>query len=138
MRGLVPSGAAVIRYEGKRGVVWRIKYADADGRQVMETVGAERGGWTAEKAGRERGGRPAAVERGLRKPRRRTFGELLDAFEEVTLAAKPRKRTTLIDYRAMIRNHLRPAFAGEDLVRLSERPEAFERYAAEKVAGGLS
>jgi len=38
----MPSGACVVRYEGARGVVWRIKYADADGKQVMETVGAER------------------------------------------------------------------------------------------------
>jgi hypothetical protein len=36
----VPRGAAVIRYEGARDVVWRIKYADADGKQTMETIGA--------------------------------------------------------------------------------------------------
>ena len=28
----MPSGACVIRYEGARGVMWRMKYADADGR----------------------------------------------------------------------------------------------------------
>ena len=37
----MPSGAAVVRYEGKRGVVWRIKYADAARQQVMETLGRE-------------------------------------------------------------------------------------------------
>ena len=31
----MPSGACVIRYDGKHGIVWRVKYADADGRQVM-------------------------------------------------------------------------------------------------------
>jgi len=31
--------SAVIRYAGKPGVTWRIKYADADGRQVQETLG---------------------------------------------------------------------------------------------------
>ena len=36
----MPSGAAVIKYEGKRGVVWRVKYNDADGRQVKETLGS--------------------------------------------------------------------------------------------------
>jgi hypothetical protein len=46
----MPRGSAVIRYGGKRGTVWRIKYADADGRQVMETVGSEREGWTQKKA----------------------------------------------------------------------------------------
>ena len=38
------ASGTVIRYDGKRGTVWRIKYADATGRQVMETVGAERDG----------------------------------------------------------------------------------------------
>jgi hypothetical protein len=37
-----------------------------------------------------------------------------------------------------IRNHLRPYFGDEDLARLSQRPEAFERYAGEKIADGLS
>jgi site-specific recombinase XerD len=63
---------------------------------------------------------------------------LADEFEQVTLQAKPRKRSTLIDYRAMLRNHLRPAFEHEDLGRLSQRPELFERYAARKIASGLS
>jgi hypothetical protein len=34
-------GAGVIRYAGKRGVVWRIKYVDAEGTQVQETLGPE-------------------------------------------------------------------------------------------------
>jgi hypothetical protein len=38
----MPDGAAVIRYDGKRGVVWRIKFTDAAGKQVMETLGPER------------------------------------------------------------------------------------------------
>ena len=32
----MPSGACVLEYRGKRGTVWRIKYRDADGRQVHE------------------------------------------------------------------------------------------------------
>ena len=46
----MPSGAAVIRYKGKRGVVWRIKYCDAEGTQVMETLGREADGWSEKKA----------------------------------------------------------------------------------------
>ena len=42
----MPSGACVVRYDGKRGTVWRIKYTDAEGKQVMETLGPEREGWT--------------------------------------------------------------------------------------------
>ena len=61
-------GSAVIPYHGKRGTVWRIKYADADGRQVMETLGLERDGWTRTKAQRALGAREAEVARGMRKP----------------------------------------------------------------------
>ena len=35
----MPRGAAVIRYEGPRGVSWKVKFCDADGRQVKETLG---------------------------------------------------------------------------------------------------
>lgn len=41
---------SVIRYDGARGTVWRIKYADASGTQVMETIGAERDGITRKDA----------------------------------------------------------------------------------------
>jgi hypothetical protein len=43
----MPRGAAVVRYEGKRGAVWRIKYRDAAGKQVLETLGPERSGPSA-------------------------------------------------------------------------------------------
>lgn len=131
-------GSAVIRYDGKRGTVWRIKYADADGRQVMETVGSERDGWTQKKAERALGAKLAAAERGMRKLQRRTFADLAAEFENVALPAKPRKKSTLIDYRATIRNHLLPAFEHDDLVTLSRRPEAFERFTATKLGEGLS
>ena len=65
----MPRGAAVIRYEGPRGVSWRIEYADADGRQVMETVGRERDGFTRKQAEAELRERLVNVERrGWRKP----------------------------------------------------------------------
>lgn len=134
----MPSGAAVVRYEGTRGVVWRIKFADADGRQSMETLGREVDGWSRQKAERELGKRLDAVEKGMRKPKRRTFGDLLDEFEAVTLLAKPRKKSTLVAYRSDIRIHLRPAFEAEDLDRLSRSPERFERYAADKIKAGRS
>lgn len=72
----------------------------------------------------------------MRLPTRRTFGQLADQFEEVTLAARPRKKSTLIDYRPTLKNHLRPAFATLDLERLSRSPETVERYAAAKIADG--
>jgi hypothetical protein len=42
-------------------------------------------------------------EQGPRKPRRRTFGDLADEFDAVALAARPRKKSTLVDYRAISR-----------------------------------
>ena len=134
----MPRGACVIPYDGKRGRVWRVKYADADGKQVMETLGSERDGWTQRKAERSLGAKLAEVERGMRKPRRRTFGDLLDEFQAVTIPAKPRKKSTVDGYKEVIRNHLRVALGDRDLARLSQSPEAFERYAAEKLADGLS
>ena len=90
----MPSGACVIRYEGARGVTWKIKYLDAEGRQVKETVGREGDGWTRQKAERALGAKLEAVTRGHRKPKRRTFGDLIDEFEAVALPAKPRKKST--------------------------------------------
>ena len=49
----------MIRYDGQRGVVWKIKYRDGAGVQVKETVGAERDGVDAE-AGGVGAPRPAA------------------------------------------------------------------------------
>jgi len=74
----------------------------------------------------------------MRKPRRRTFGDLLDEFEAVALSARPRKKSTTESYQQIIRRHLRPAFETEDLQKLSSKPDAFERYAADKIDEGLS
>ena len=134
----MPSGAAVIRYDGARGVVWRVKYRDSDGRQVKETLGREADGWTRQKAERALGAKLDAVERGMRKPRKRTFADLANEFLEVAVPAKPRKKSTINEYRAMLRNHLRPDFDNEELVSLSVRPERFERYAAAKIGQGLA
>jgi hypothetical protein len=43
---VMPRGASVIEYHGKRGVVYRVKYVDSLGTQVQETIGAERDGVT--------------------------------------------------------------------------------------------
>ena len=39
------SGACVLRYEGARGVIWSVKFRDADGRQVRERLGRDQDGW---------------------------------------------------------------------------------------------
>jgi hypothetical protein len=63
----MPRGAAVIRYEGARGVSWRVKYVDADGRQVKETLGREPE-WSRRKAERALGAHLADVEKGMTDP----------------------------------------------------------------------
>jgi integrase len=72
----MPRGAAVIPYRGKRGVVWRIKYADAADKQIMETVGAERDGVTRKHAEAELRERLVRVERkGYRRAKPITFSQ---------------------------------------------------------------
>jgi integrase len=80
----------------------------------------------------------AVSTRGHRKPVRRTFSDLIDESEAVALPAKPRKKSTLVDYGCTIRLHLRPALGHLDLERLSRSPEEFERYAGDKIGAGLS
>jgi integrase len=133
----MPRGAAVIRYEGPRGVTWKVKYVDAGGRQVKETLGREPD-WNRRKAERALGARLADVDKGMRKPARRTFGQLADEFEAVAIPARPRKKTTVESYRQTIANHLRPWFGESDLARLSRTPEEFEKYAVAKMRDGLS
>src|SRR5262245_20649845 len=74
--GDVPRGACVIPYNGKRGRVWRIKYADTDGKQVMKTIGAEREGITCKTAEAKLRDRLVRVEKGRwRRPTPLTFAE---------------------------------------------------------------
>lgn len=77
----MPAGAAVIVYDGKRGRVFRIKYRDAAGVQVMETLGRADAGWTRAKSERELRHRLADVERkGKRRPRPITFADYADQW----------------------------------------------------------
>ena len=104
----------------------------------METLGLERDGWTRTKSQRALGAREADVARGMRKPPKRTFSDLLDEFVEVTLPGRGVKKSTLSDYKSIIRNHLRPEFGNQDLTTLSRSPERFDRYIAQKVDESLS
>jgi hypothetical protein len=73
----MPDGACIVTYEGKRGRVFRVKYRDADGRQVMETLGREGDGWNRRRAEKELRHRLADVEReGLRRAEPVTFQTL--------------------------------------------------------------
>lgn len=132
----MPRGAAVIRYDGKRGVVWRIKYRDASGRQVKETLGRGDAGMTRRKAEAELRARLVAVERdGYRQPTVEMFAvfarQWLDTFSD----AKQHRRTTRHDYRGLVENHLIPVFGHKRIgdVRTSD----IDAYVAAKMRSGL-
>ena len=133
----MPRGACVIRYDGARGVSWRVKYADADGRQVKERSAANPNGTGGRQSGRlalasQTSTRGCASRRAGRSRTSQT------SSSRWALAARPRKKSTVVDYTATLRNHLSPVFDDLDLGWLSQSPELFERYAADKIAAGLS
>ncbi len=134
----MPDGACVIKYAGKRGVVWKIKYRDATGRQIKETLGRVEEGWTKRKAEAALRAKLTDVQRdGYVKPEPLTFPAFADRFVAEHLPGRNLKRSTTIDYRATIELHLKPAFTGA-LVDLERRPELIEHYIAEKLGAGLS
>jgi integrase len=99
----MPDGAALIRYDGKRGTVWRVKYRDAAGRQVMETLGAEREGWTEKKAAAELRERLVRVERkGYRRPQPLTFADAAERWRAETSVEKGWKPTTAAQYVSIV------------------------------------
>ncbi len=114
-------GAAVIRRQGKGGVTWAIKFRDADGRQVWETLGRSPA-WDEAKAQRELGKRLNAVERERwRKPVRVTFTDFAELFRRDYLPGRNLKPSTLIDYTLTLRRHLEPFFGHLDLTAIEPR-----------------
>ncbi len=133
----MPRGASVVRYQGKRGAVWRIRYRDAVGRQVQETLGPEPE-WTERRAQRELGKRLAAVQEGFRKPNRTTFADFADRFIRDYLPGRNLKRSTTENYRYILDGHLLPFFGDQTLSELEARPELINAYVALKAQSGLS
>src|SRR5205814_6799971 len=72
------------RYEGKRGVRWRIRYTDAAGKRVLETLGREPA-WNRRRAEAELRARLVDVERnGYRKPEKLSFAAFAEAGSTTT------------------------------------------------------
>jgi integrase len=128
---------SVIRYQGKRGVVWRIKYRDASGRQVVETLGPEPA-WNRRSAQRELTLRLADVAKGYSKPERINFAEFSKRFMAMHAPARNLKFSTREGYEINLRRHLLPAFGRFLLTDLEARPEIIDRYIAQKAAEGLA
>jgi integrase len=123
------AGSAVIKYKGKRGNVWRIKYRDATGRQVMETLGREADGWTERKARAELRERLVRVERsGYRKPAPLRFG----AYAERWLAEGERRRGWALNTSRTYRFALERLLPSLGPLRLDAvRPRHLSAYIAE-------
>jgi integrase len=96
----MPRGSGVVKYNGKRGVVWRIKYRDASGHQVMETVGAERDGFSKSDAESELRERLVKVERqDYRRPKPITLSEYAPRWLERRTVKNALKPTSVRAYR---------------------------------------
>jgi hypothetical protein len=112
----MPSGACVIRREGKRGVVFYAKFRDAAGRQVKQRLGRGADGWTETKAQRELGKRLDLVERERwRKPGRLTFADFAQRFRDEYLPGRNLKKSTRIAYDVDLDRHLIPYFGALEL-----------------------
>jgi hypothetical protein len=98
----VPSSrGGVHEYRGKRGTSWRIKYRDAAGKQVMETVGREADGVTRKQAEAELRERLVRVERrGYRRPARLTFADYAGTWFVEGERRRGWKRSTIAQYRS--------------------------------------
>jgi len=133
-----PKWGRVWRYAGTRGVVWRIRYQDATGRRVMETLGKEPA-WDRKRAETELRRRLVDVERdGYRKPEKLTFNEFAARWLNDYLPGRGLKLTTTDSYRQTINRHLLPAFGKHPLERLEREPELIDRYITAKTRAGLS
>jgi len=104
----------VWRYEGKRGVSWRIRYRDASGRRILETLGKEPA-WNRKRAETELRRRLVDVERaGYRAPDKLTFAEFAERWLSEYLPGRGLKQTTLETYQQTLQRHLLPAFAASN------------------------
>jgi integrase len=107
---------SVVRYVGKKGVVWRIKYRDASGRQVMETVGAAADGVTQSEARRVERERKAAVDKGWRRPQQLRFDEYAERWYaecRVRRAWSARTVAQYVSHLRRLRDFFGPMLLGE-------------------------
>jgi len=122
---------SVICYVGKRGKVWRVRYRDADGRRLSETLGRERDGWTESKAKVELRARLVDVQR---EGRRKLEPLKFEAFARDWLATYPDtkglKRSTRESYESIIEKHLIPALGSFKLEAIGVKE--LDRYLARK------
>jgi integrase len=133
-----PKWGRVWRYEGTRGVSWRIRYRDASGRRIMETLGKEPA-WNRKRAETELRRRLVDVERdGYTQPQKLTFADFTQRWLSEYLPGRDLKFTTIEGYQQALRKHLLPAFGHLPLEELERKPELIDRYVTSKIQSGLA
>jgi integrase len=133
-----PKWGRVWRYEGPRGVSWRIRYRDASGRRILETLGQEPA-WNRKRAQTELRRRLVDVERdGYQKPERTLFADFAQQWLSDYLPGRGLKLTTLDGYRQTLNKHLLPHFGHLSLHQVEQQPELIDRYISAKMRGGLA
>ncbi|MGH2451190.1 MAG: tyrosine-type recombinase/integrase [Candidatus Limnocylindria bacterium] len=127
---------SIIKYAGRRGVVWRLRYRDADGRRVSETLGREADGWDKRRATEALRERLVDVRR---EGRRKLEPMRFETFAHEWLASYPDqqdlKRSTRESYEMIIERHLIPELGRLKLAAIGV--EALNRYLARKRGQGL-
>jgi integrase len=133
------ANGTVIRYEGVRGIVWRIQYRDGSGKQVKETVGAERDGVTEKRARQLLADRLSDVRRkAYRRPQPLTFKTYTERWFEESKLRRAWKPRTLLAYRTAL-GHLNGYFGPLRLAAIRPRDvasytrEALETFAPKTV-----
>jgi integrase len=128
----------VWRYQGPRGVVWRIRYRDATSKRILETLGKEPA-WNRLKAEKELRRRLVDVERdGYQAPEKLTLHAFAERWQTEHLPARGLKQTTLDSYRQTLNRHLLPALGHHTLQHLEAHPELIDNYISKKIKAGLS
>jgi integrase len=128
----------VWRYEGARGVSWRIRYRDASGRRIMETLGKEPA-WSRKRAEQELRRRLVDVEReGYIAPERVTLTSFCERWLTEYLPGRGLKLTTVEGYKQTIRKHLLPSLGRYTLQELERHPELVDRYVTQKMRQGYA
>jgi integrase len=123
----MPSGS-VVEYRGKRGTVWRVKYRDAEGKQVMETTDA-----TNKRGARaELRRRLALVDKGYTKPAPLSFDAYAEQWFRDGSAKRGWKPSTVAVYLSVERR-LREAFGAMQLAQI--RPRHIAAFVSEHPEG---
>jgi integrase len=129
---------SVIVYRGKRGKTFGIRYRDADGRRVSETLGSELEGWTEKRAEEALEVRRVQVRKeGRRKLEPVSFATFAREWVKTYRPGDPEqgglKRSTREGYESIIEGHLNPELGALKLAAIDTG--RLKRYVARKRQG---